>query len=138
MVGVVRLPNVPMSKGTRPVSPISNWTERRRHAQFLGHSLRQRRANVLPHFHLARADRDFAAFIDVQPGGKVLGKGFVEAAASAAGFLRVKESIEQAENHDAAAQNLEEITPRQGEAVGGRRGNSYRSGSRGIAVNRFS
>ena len=111
MVGVVRLPNVPISNGTRSVSPIISVDRPGRDAQFLGHGLSERGANVLPNFHLAGANRDFAFLVEVQPCGDVLRQRFTGPATGAAGFLPGKKTIAEAEDHDAAAHEFEKIAP---------------------------
>ena len=51
--------------------------------KFFGHSLRERRANVLSDFHFARENGNRAAFRDVQPRGNIFRRGLPTTAASA-------------------------------------------------------
>ena len=72
MSGVERLPNVPMSKGVRSVSPITSRIVAERRAQLLRDGLRERRADVLAELDLAGEDGDAAVLRDVEPGARSL------------------------------------------------------------------
>ena len=90
MIGVVRLPNVPMSNGVSAVSAMTIVIEPIGNAQLLGHDLRQRRADVLADLGLAGEDGDASVFADVEPGRDVAGHGV--AAPRASGFLGASRS----------------------------------------------
>ena len=77
MVGVVRLPNVPMSNGVSWVSPITIWILAHGDMQFFGDALAERCPYVLPDFHLAGIDRHYAIFSKVQPGSDFFWERFV-------------------------------------------------------------
>ena len=98
-----------------------SWIDPGATLQLLGHGLRERGANVLPHFHLAGANGDFALLAEVQPRIDILRQRFTGPSADAAGFLPGKKGITKAEDHDAAAQELEEIAPWKSKVISGAR-----------------
>ena len=77
-----------------------------RHLQFLGDGLRERRADVLPHFGLAGEDRDLAGWRDVQPRVDVGGERL--AASPRAARLLPFEARRHEQHDEAARERLQE------------------------------
>ena len=75
MRGVVPLPDVPPSNGTRSRVGHDQTNALDRRVQFFRHDLRKRGADVLADLHLAGIDRDQAVLADVQPGADFLRRG---------------------------------------------------------------
>src|SRR5208282_1046627 len=77
-------------------------------AQLVGHTLRERGANVLPDLDLAGEDGDAAVFADMQPGADFL-REWLAAARAATGFLRRSVCRNRQGNDHARSGEFEEI-----------------------------
>ena len=104
IAGVVRLPKVPASKGTRAVSAMTRRTDAGGSAQLLGDDLGQRRADVLADLDLAGVDGDRAVLGDVQPGADLAGRRPLAAAPPAPPDSCAAASRQQAEDDQPAAE----------------------------------
>ena len=88
-----------------------------RHAQLLGHHLRQRRAQVLADLHLAGVGRDLAVRADVQPGADLRRHVAAKTAPAAPPRLLSGSLFHEAEHDQAAACDFEEVAPVEIEGV---------------------
>ena len=104
MSGVVRLPNVPTSNGSRPVSAMTMRIDADGDAQLLGHRLRERRADVLADLDLAGVDGDRAVLADVQPGADLLRASRRRRRRAAAGLLGARPVGRASSDDEAAAE----------------------------------
>ena len=86
-----------------------------RAAQLIGHRLRQRRTDILPHFHFAGVDGNVAALVDVQPGTQNLWRFRASPLATASRLLERVGARHGECDQDSAAQQSQEFPPIRGE-----------------------